>query len=360
MTDAPTWQPSTSECICAGVSDMSGNGGVCEAMSDLRFWCYVEKPCPGSVPAEASSFSGDTLYHTAYFADEEACTGVTYAPTDRPSRSPTRMPTASPTRAPTNHGAFDNKVFLDLVDRVSTLESETYTREDAEAKFATIADTYSREDAEAKFATIADLSDYALAADLSDYALATTLSDYALADDLSEYALASDLSAYALASDLSAYALASDLSAYALASDLSSHDHDDMYYTEPEINAIMFTNSIPTYNSVYYNGYYYAVMDGTHKHITVHSCQNYFIALPEGWVVAPYDYYVQVNVAYSGSSGTFGWGTHCVVYANGSSYTTYTSSPSSCSTNQLISDPNDESLKKVRGCYRKVLMRRPA
>merc|ERR1719471_829399 len=61
----------------------------------------------------------------------------TRSPTRAPTRSPTVPPTISPTRAPTNHKAFDNQVFLDLVDRVSTLEQDTYSKQETDETFAT-------------------------------------------------------------------------------------------------------------------------------------------------------------------------------------------------------------------------------
>lgn len=71
---------------------------------------------------------------------------------------------------------------------------------------------------------------------------------------------------------------------------------------------------------VVYDGHAWATLDAADPQASGYSgCQNYWLALPEGWEVAPASTAVRTNVI-----GAYGWGTDLLVAANGEAYSTAT------------------------------------
>ena len=71
---------------------------------------------------------------------------------------------------------------------------------------------------------------------------------------------------------------------------------------------------------VVYDGHAWATLDAADPQASGYSgCQNYWLALPEGWEVAPASNAVRTNVI-----GAYGWGTDVLVAANGEAYSTAT------------------------------------
>jgi hypothetical protein len=107
-----------------------------------------------------------------------------------------------------------------------------------------------------------------------------------------------------------------------------------------------------------YNGYRYAVMDGTSKAMTVIGCQNTYLPMPDGWSVAKYSSDLITNVVDdpAANAGGYKWGTYYLVLSNGYSYNT--ASGAEYTANQLVESADDG--YKVAACNKKVMIRAPA
>ena len=86
----------------------------------------------------------------------------------------------------------------------------------------------------------------------------------------------------------------------------------------------MFSPAASPYNTITYNGKVYATLADVHPSPSGSFCQNYYLPLPSGWIVAPHSQDA-LYVTYANS-----WSTGHVVLANGCLYATGSAGAGGC------------------------------
>ena len=105
---------------------------------------------------------------------------------------------------------------------------------------------------------------------------------------------------------------------------------------------------------VIHDGRAWATLDATEPQESGIACQDYWLALPEGWQVAPEpDAAVRANVI-----GAYGWGTDHLIVANGYTYWTANGTPKGQNpgeyyTNEWLFQNSNEYQAR---CYARILI----
>jgi len=93
----------------------------------------------------------------------------------------------------------------------------------------------------------------------------------------------------------------------------------------------------------------YATMTDTPQSLTTIGCQDDYIVPHPGWRVAEYDAVVVENVVKHLNNGNYYWGTHCLVFNDGTSY--YTNNGSPCGGSILRSADSVNPMGAVEECW---------
>ena len=102
-------------------------------------------------------------------------------------------------------------------------------------------------------------------------------------------------------------------------------------------------------NTVTWNGYVYASIDNHSVNDGSVYCQNNYVSLPNGWELAEYVSGIESMIH------SYGWGTHCMILANGNSYGTSNYGYGGCGGGVLGQSGNSY---RANSCSRRVLIRR--